>query len=245
MKKRKFLRGLTTFELVLWLVSAVSVTGSFLLFGNTDYLLLATTLVGVTALILVAKGDVLGQLITIAFAVMYAIISYRMDYYGEMITYVGMSAPMAAFSVVSWLRHPYKKGGGESQVKVRSMRKKDIAPFVLITLAVTAAFYFILGALGTSSLIVSTVSVTTSFSAAYLLFMRSPFYAAAYACNDIVLIILWIIAALEDVTYVSMVVCFAMFLLNDAYALINWIRMLAYQQRHGAPESNLGKGRNC
>ena len=68
----------------------------------------------------------------------------------------------------------------------------------LLTAAVTAGFYFILRALGTANLLPSTVSVTTSFLAVYLTFHRSPLYALGYAANDVVLIVLWLLAARAD-----------------------------------------------
>ena len=65
----------------------------------------------------------------------------------------------------------------------------------------------------------------TSFLAVYLTYKRSAFFALAYAANDIVLIILWIMAALAETAYVSVIVCFAMFFVNDIYGFINWSKM--------------------
>ena len=40
--------------------------------------------------------------------------------------------------------------------------------------------------------------------------------------NDIVLIILWVLASVEDIVYFPMVICFLMFLINDIYGFISW-----------------------
>ena len=40
-----------------------------------------------------------------------------------------------------------------------------------------------------------------------------------------VLIILWLLAARSDKGYLSVVVCFAVFLVNDIYGFLNWRRM--------------------
>ena len=61
--------------------------------------------------------------------------------------------------------------------------------------------------------------------AVYLTFRRSPYFALAYAANDIVLIVLWILASISDIRYVSVVVCFVAFLFNDVYSFIRWQRM--------------------
>lgn len=91
--------------------------------------------------------------------------------------------------------------------------------------AVTAVFYFILAYFHTANLAPSTVSVTTSFLAVYLTFRRSPWFALAYAANDLVLIVLWTLASASDARYISVVACFAAFLANDIYGYINWQRM--------------------
>lgn len=73
-------------------------------------------------------------------------------------------------------------------------------------------------------------SLTTSFLAVYLTFRRSPYFALAYAANDIVLIILWILASLYDIRYVSVVVCFIAFFANDIYGFVSWRKMKTRQQ---------------
>lgn len=210
-------------ELLLWILSEITITISFLLFDRTNYLTLIASLIGVTSLIFNAKGNPFGQLLMVIFSVLYGIISYSFSYYGEMITYMGMTGPMAFFALVSWLRNPYK--GKKSQVKVNSINRKEAWFTVLLTAVVTVVFYFILKYFETANLFFSTVSVTTSFAAVYLTFRRSPYFALIYALNDIVLIILWVYASLSDITYLSVVICFIMFLVNDIYGFVSWLKM--------------------
>ena len=51
----------------------------------------------------------------IVFSLLYGVVSFTFAYYGEMITYLGMTAPMALFALISWMRNPYKRqpGGGD------------------------------------------------------------------------------------------------------------------------------------
>ena len=163
-------------------------------------------------------------------------ISYSFAYYGEMITYVGMTMPMAVFSLIAWLKNPYQ--GNRSEVAVHRLRKNEWVLLAAATLAVTIVFYFILAALGTANLIPSTVSVTTSCLAVLLTYKRSPFFAAAYAANDLVLIVLWGLAALEDLSYLSVFVCFAAFFVNDLYGFRSWNRM----EKRQAAERGVSRG---
>ena len=209
----------TKAEWTLWGTSVLMIVGTFLLFQQNDYLSLTASLIGVTALIFNAKGNPFGQVLGIAFSLLYGYISFTCSYYGEMITYLGMTAPMSLYALICWLRHPY--GAGRAEVRVGSISRREGIFAVVLSLVVTVVFYFILRAFGTANLLPSTLSVTTSFLAVYLTARRSPAFAVAYAANDLVLILLWGLAVLEDPSYLSVVVCFVMFFANDIYGFIN------------------------
>lgn len=217
------LKYFTRAELTLWGCSVLLIVGSFVLFHQTDYLTLTASLIGATSLILNAKGNPAGQVLTIAFSLLYGYISLTCAYYGEMITYLGMTAPMSVFALISWLRHPYE--AGKAEVRVNSISRREGVFACLLSLAVTFVFFFILRAFHTANLLPSTISVTTSFLAVYLTARRSPLFAVAYAANDLVLILLWSLAAMQDHSYLSVVVCFVMFFANDIYGFYNWSRM--------------------
>ena len=217
------LKYFSNVEWALWLSSLLFIIISFLAFGGDGYLTLVASLVGATSLIYCAKGNPIGQVLMIVFGALYGIISYSFAYFGEMITYLGMTVPMAIVALVTWLKNPYKNN--KSEVAVNKISKQEIVFMLCLSVLVTIIFYFILKALGTANLLPSTVSVTTSFIAAYLTFRRSPYFAFVYALNDIVLIVLWVLASIRDMSYVSTVVCFIIFLLNDLYGFISWKRM--------------------
>jgi len=213
---------LTIFEKLLWGFSVILLALSFFLTDEQDPMTLISSLVGVTALIFIAKGMLIGQVLGLIFATFYGVISFFFQYYGETITYLCMSAPVGIAALVSWAKNPYR---GAAEVKVANMTRGKTAFMILATTAVTVAFYFILRVLGTANLIPSTVSVATSFAASYLTYCRSPWYALAYALNDVVLVILWTLATIESSSYFPMIICFVVFLVNDIYAFYNWRRM--------------------
>ena len=223
---KKILGYFSKGELALWAVSTLAVIASFLMFDRQNWLTLAASLVGVTSLIFAAKGHPAAQAMAIVFAVMYGIISLGFAYYGEMITYMFMSLPMAVFSLISWLRHP---SDNKNEVRVNRLKGREYLFMAGLAVVVTAVFYFVLKYFNTANLIPSTISVTTSFVAVYFVFRRSPLYAVGYAANDVVLIVLWTMASFENVSYIPVAVCFAAFLANDIYGFINWQRMAKRQ----------------
>ena len=220
---RKLYDYFTPVERMLWLSSVVLIVGSFLLFHQDSYITLVASLIGVTALIFMAKGNPISQVLIVIFSILYGIVSYSFAYYGEMITYLGMTMPMGIVALVAWIRNPYK--GNSAEVTVNKVGKTEALLLIPLTAAVTFVFYFILRYFHTANLIPSTLSVATSFTAAYLTTRRSPFYALLYACNDAVLIVLWVLATMEDLSYLAMIICFVMFLVNDLYGFLNWMRM--------------------
>ena len=223
----------TRFEWWLWSVSMVVTAVCYIVSPTGDILSLIASLIGVTALLFLAKGHVLGQFLIITFALLYSVISLEYRYYGELITYLGMTTPMAVVAAVQWLRHPYRDS---SEVSVAKLTRRKVLWLGVLTVAVTVAFYFILGALGNENLLISTLSVTTSFAAASLSALRSSYCSLAYACNDVVLIVLWVLASVADISYLSMIICFMVFLINDLYGFMNWRRM-ERKQSENSPQS--------
>lgn len=210
-------------EIVLWSSSVTGILVSFFIYDRVNYMTLCASLIGVTSLIFNAKGNPIGQFLMVIFSLFYGIISYTFAYYGEMITYLGMTMPMAIFALISWLKNPYN--GNKSEVRVNSISGKETFLMWIGTMLITIIFCFLLEYFHTANIIPSTISVTTSFLAVYLTFRRSPYFALAYAANDIVLIVLWVLASLEDIKYLSVVVCFVAFFFNDIYGFLSWQKM--------------------
>ena len=218
----------STFEITLWTISVLLIVVSFCIFDRENYLTLVASVIGVTSLIFNAKGNPLGQFLMVLFSLLYGIISFTFSYYGEMITYLGMTMPMAVIALISWLKNPYQDN--KAEVKVNNISKKETTLMWLATVIVTIMFFFILDHFHTANLIPSTISVTTTFLAVYLTFRRNPYFSLAYAANDVVLIVLWYLASMENSRYISVVVCFIAFLFNDIYGFISWQKMKIRQR---------------
>lgn len=215
-------KNFTKKEWALWIASLLIVIVSNLVTADFDLLTLAAALIGVTSLIFAAKGNVWAQILMIVFSILYGIISYRFRYWGEMITYLGMTLPMAVWSTITWLRHPSE--GNDAEVEIRILHRTQALWITVSCVVVTFVFYLILKALDTPNIVFSTISVVTSFLAAALTMLRSSYYALGYAANDIVLIVLWTLASLENPAYLPVVVNFSIFFFNDMYGFLSWKR---------------------
>lgn len=227
-KRKSWISYFSRFEIGLWCGSVLLTVIAFCVFDRENYTMLVASVIGATYLIFNAKGNPIGQVLLIVFSVFYGIISYTFAYYGEMVTYLGMSTPMAVLALISWLRNPFH--GNRAEVEINTLQKPEILLMCALTAIVTVLFYFILRYFHTANLLPSTISVATSFLAVCLTLRRSRYFAIAYAANDVVLIGLWVLASCSDSSYISVVICFMMFLVNDLYTFVNWERMYRRQQ---------------
>ncbi len=207
-------------EWIIWMGSLIIVFASNIITTDFDLLTLVAALIGVTSLIFAAKGNVWAQVLMVIFSILYGIISFRFHYWGEMITYLGMTMPMSVWSTITWLKNPSEENG--SEVQIQTLNKKHIIGLAISGIFVTGVFYYILKLLDTPNIIFSTISIITSFIATSLTMLRSSYYAIGYAANDIVLIILWVLASLENPAYIPVVVNFSIFFINDMYGFVSW-----------------------
>lgn len=214
------IKTLSKKEWILWIGSLSIVLISNVVTDDFNMLTLVAALIGVTSLIFAAKGNVWAQILMIVFSILYGIISFRFRYWGEMITYLGMTMPMSVWSTITWLKNPSKENGNE--VEIQKLEKKHIVGLVVCGVLVTVFFYWILDMLNTPNIVFSTISIITSFIATSLTMLRSSYYAVGYAANDVVLIILWVLASLENPVYILVVVNFSIFLFNDLYGFVSW-----------------------
>mgnify|MGYP004511569927 FL=1 len=136
--------NLTKKEWGFWMCSLIIMIASNVLSGDFDVLTLIAACIGVTSLIFAAKGNVWSQILMIIFSILYGIISWQFRYWGEMITYLGMTM------------------------------------------------------------------------------LRSSYYAMGYATNDIVLIVLWILASIHEPRYISVTIIFVIFFCYDMYGFVSW-----------------------
>lgn len=215
------IKSLTKKEWILWMGSLTIVILSNLLSTDIDVLTLVSACVGITSLIFAAKGNVWAQILMVVFSILYGLISWQFRYWGEMITYIGMTMPMAVWSTITWIKNPSESG---QEVAIQKLTRKHVAGIVAAGVIVTAVFYMILKALDTPNIIFSTISITTSFLAASLTMLRSSYYALGYASNDIILIVMWVLASIENPAYIPVVVNFIIFFFNDMYGFVSWKR---------------------
>ncbi len=203
--------------------SYVAIITCFIVFPDKNWLSLTSSLLGIFAVILVAKGIVWAPIVNLVYGIFYIIISITQGYYGEAIIYGFMMTPLYIFSIITWLKNRNKENS--QVVEVNSIQGKEYIYLAIGTVIFSVAFYFILRALNTSQLLISTFSLTTSAIATYLMLRRSSYYAIGFMIDDIVSVVLWSMSIVTfGIEYLPSVLCFCVFLINDIYGFVHWKR---------------------
>ena len=202
-----------------FLICDVLVVLSVFIFFEKNLLSFSCSFVGCFAIFSLAKGFFFAPILNIVFDVLYIILSYTQSYFGEAIIFLVMTLPIDVYSSISWRKNKAK----ESEViKINKLGKKEWIVFWISTAIVSIVFYFVLKALNTNELIISTISFVTSAMAGYFLIRRSNYYSLAYSFNDIILIILWTISLINyGTSYLPIVINWCCCLVIDIYGFIN------------------------
>ena len=221
---KKIFKDWNLFEILFLFISLIIISICFILGTDKNILSLTTSLLGIITVLCTAKGLVVAPVINIIYNVIYILLSFSQQYYGEVIIYLFLMMPINIMTIISWLKNKSKEN--KSIVNINKVKNKEYLYLAIGTIFVTTCFYFLLAALNTNELIISTISFIPSIVASYLLLRRSSNYAVVYIINDIILIILWSLTIKNNGTeFLTMVLTFFIFFINDIYGFINWKRI--------------------
>lgn len=221
---KKVLKNWNIFETLFLIISLIILILCFILSQDKNIFSLIASILGIITVLCGAKGLVVAPMINIIYNIIYIALSISQRYYGEVLIYIFLMIPLNIITIISWLKNKSKEN--KDIVKVNILSKKEYFYIITITILITIGFYFLLKALNTNELLVSTISLTDTLLASYLMLRRSSNYAIAYIVNDIVLITLWGLSIKNSgTTYLPIVISFIIFLFNDIYGLINWKKM--------------------
>jgi len=224
---KKLFKGWSILELILLFLGPTTALTVGLVFRSDIFTILAST-TGIICALLLAKGLVIGQFVGIVLVVLYSITSYKNAFYGEMIIYIIIMLPMYIWSIVEWSKH---KNQTTESIEVNTIKPKEWGIVSVCALVIFIGFYFLLKALNTNELIISTLSVVDNLFAIYLLARRSKYGFVSYIVNDLILIVLWGIPVIQgNLLLMAMLINPCINLINDIYGVVNWSKLQKTQK---------------
>lgn len=194
---------------------------------KSNWLIVLSSLFGMTTTFLLAKGFALGNLVGILQIVFYTIMCYNNRYFGEIITNVGIVFPAYAFSFYTWTKRNHDH---VLQVNNSIKLQEWLLAFVGIG-GVAVGFYFVLRALNTANLIFSTLAVFFVTMYCYLSIRRSQFCFVFRLLMDLVTFVLWLLVFLDTLKegfgaiYIPTLLNYVVYAVLDLFGIVNWIRL--------------------
>ena len=185
-------------------------------------IIIITNILSVTSMLFITKGSFIGTILQILCAVMYAVVSFTSQYYGEVICSVALTIPLTIVSAITWIKNRNK---GTTVIKVNKITIREWLIMIATMIVAFIGVFFLLRAFNTANLVVSTISLTLGIYANYLLMRRCEYNFIIYCINNVVCITLWLLLVIKDVSYIPLVVNYCMLFIYNIIGLINWFKL--------------------
>ena len=232
--RAKIFKGWNLFEYILFFGGNLTMLLLGIIF-HSDWTVIVSSTICFCSCFLSAKGKIAASFIGLIFIITYSLVSYKNQYYGEIIISLCVMLPMYIWQIVEWVKHRDKE---ENVVIVNKIGMKEV--LILLGAAVLAfvVFYFLLKALNTANLIVSTISILGNVMGMYLLIRRSKLGFISFFVDDVVYFLLWFIPMINgNITLLPIVINPVLNLVSDIYGLRNWTKIQKIQSKN--KENNL------
>ncbi len=216
---KKIWKDWTGFEKILLLVSVFLITASGII-TKSEILTIIASLVGITCALMQAKGKVISQFMGVLEAILYSILSFQNQYYGEVIIYMVVVLPTYLFGIYSWVSN---KNKDTDTVIAKIFTKREWIVLLILNVILFVVLYIILQYFNTNALMVSTLSMLASLTATYLIARRNKYSFLFFIINDVILLILWGIPVLQgEISLIPILIEPFLLLINDSYGWKNW-----------------------
>lgn len=218
------LSGWSRFE-TLWLLVFTAVNLWLFVAWDDTLLGLVTSLTGMMTVVLVAKGRISNYWFGMVNVTLYAWLSYRNRYYGEVMLNLGYFLPMQFVGLWLWTRHRRAGGTGGDEVRVTHLSNGQRVLWLLVSVGATAAYGFLLRALGGELPFFDSTSTVLSVIAMLLMVRRVSEQWLLWITVNVVSIYMWAFAVGHTGRDVTMVVMWSAYLVNAIYGWYNWRRL--------------------
>lgn len=194
---------------------------------NSSWLIIVYSIVVIISVFLLTKGNFVGNILQVIASIMYAIISFNSKYFGETITCLLINLPVYSISIVTWLKN---RQSNSNTIKINKIKIKETIAISFASVAIFVLLYFMLKAFNTANLVVSTISMTLSVIATYLVMRRCEYNFVFYLLQNLISIVLWLPIVYANIAYLPTVVNFCIFAILNTTGIINWAKLKKNQK---------------
>ena len=221
---------------VIWFSFIILSLIACLIISPSSYLYCTEFLITALSIHLIGEAKLAGQIFAIIECFLYAFISYKNRLFGEAIKSLGVSFPLITFALVSWIRN--LKTQGNKKIKINELTPKKWAIVGLVFVVLCVACYFLLGLIGTSVLVLSSIAFSISVICKYL---TAKAYKESWFLTIIQSVIafsLWVYMFIENIllnsaNFATLPILFMYMAImsNAVYSFILWQAMFKKEKK--------------
>lgn len=191
-----------------------------------DVISLTTSFSGILCVLLSAKGNITNFLFGLINGFLYAYVSYKSSYYGEVMLNLGFYVPMQFIGYYMWSKHMKKDKGDEGIVKTFRLSWKNRAILFLVCAVLIYLYSFLLQSIRGNQPGLDSASTILSVVAMLLAIKAYAEQWLIWITVNIISVILWILAYQKggDHSFV-MIGMWSGYFINSIYGYINWMRL--------------------
>lgn len=202
-----------------WLIgSIIAVIFSSIFSGDTIFNTVVG-LIGVTYVILIAKGLNISNLVGIVYVGIYGITAFNAGFYGDFIMNL-IIIPLYIASYIIW-----KKNETDGSVEARSLSRKNSIIMVIGIIIAIFLFNILLVALGGNYTLADSANSILTIMAMVLTIGRYSQQWWMWLTNNIISTTMWVMALMSGAeTSLSVVVLKVIILINSVWGLYIWTK---------------------
>lgn len=187
---------------------------------------------------LIARGKVIGLVIGIIECVLYSVICFQSQLFGEIIKVMLISVPLNAVSIINWVRAAKRQkkikyvdeAKRDDTDSVKRLSKKGILLYLLISVGVFGlSFVFLRFVLGQkNALILGSFSLMMTIIGKILIAQKYVDTWITFVVADFICLAMWtetLITSNFEFSNITMIVYYLACLSNDGFAFLTWKSM--------------------
>ena len=217
---REELSGWKLWEVV-WLFSACAVIAALSVYWHDTVMGIISATTGVACVVCTGKGKLSAYIFGAVNVILYAIISFHARYYGEVMLNTLYYFPMQFYGFYVWNRHMNKE---THEVEKKRMTKAGRGKLVFATAAGTAAYGFVLKALGGALPFVDALSTVASVVAMVISVKMYMEQWIIWIVVDVVTVIMWAAAFANGNESMATLLMWVVYLGNAIIMYFKWAK---------------------
>jgi nicotinamide mononucleotide transporter len=211
------LNGWKKWEIIWLLIACSIITGLSIYWGdNLMGIISATT--GVACVVCTGKGKLSAYLFGLVNCVLYAIISYKAGYYGE-VTFNVISIPLQFIGFITWSKH---MNAETHEVEKKHMNREGRLLLVLVIVISTIIYGSVLKVIGGNMPFVDSFTTVSSMIAMIISVMMYSEQWYMWLVINSMSIVLWIGNLMNGTDNWATLIMWLVFWVNSVINLIKW-----------------------